>query len=333
MIPFDPIAALALRDVGLADVARLSGGRLAGDDIPISHLRRLSARHVPPGTLAYAEEGFVDRLVGGGFAAAIVAPEGLTRWGSRPAVVHHDPATAFYRTHVALVGRGAYGRFPTGRGTGGRLASSAVIHESVWIGDEVEIGDHVTVHGNVALADGARIEAGTVLGGDGFLVVDLGQGRTVIPHAGGVVLGEGAVVGSNCSIDRGLFSTVTSLGPETMVDSLTYLAHDVTIGARCTITAQVDLSGVVTVGDDVWIGPNTSCNQFISFGRGAYTGTGSVVVNDVPPFTLVRGNPARPAGHMCLCHRKLAPPDPTTRCSRCGRRYRLTGDVLSLMEG
>ncbi len=332
-LPFDPVDALALDGVSLADVASLCAGTLVGEDVPVAHLRPVSAVDPPPSTLSYAVGGrFLDELAAKDFAAAIVTPDGAEAWGPRPAVVHPEPATAFYRVHTALVESQAYGRFPSHRGLGVSVAPSAVVHPSVWIGDGVEIGDHVTLLPNTALAAGVRIQAGTVVGGDGFQVADIGRGRFLVPHAGGVVAGEGVSIGSNCCIDKGLFSVVTSLGAGTMLDNLVHVAHDVTIGARCTLTAKVELSGVVTLEDDVWLAPNTCCNQFVRFGRGAYTGTGSVVVRDVAPFTLVRGNPAKPAGHMCLCRTKLGPVDPEATCGACGRRYRLVDGAVHLVE-
>ena len=41
----------------------------------------------------------------------------------------------------------------------------------------------------------------------------------------------------------------------------------------------------------------------VRIGQFALVGAGSVVTRDVAPFTLVRGNPARPAGHVCGCAR------------------------------
>lgn len=50
----------------------------------------------------------------------------------------------------------------------------------------------------------------------------------------------------------------------------------------------------VTVGDNVWIAANVVVLPGVTIGEGAVIGAGSVVTKDVPPFTLVAGNPARP---------------------------------------
>ena len=51
---------------------------------------------------------------------------------------------------------------------------------------------------------------------------------------------------------------------------------------------------VLEIGDDVWIGHNTvilpGCK---SIGRGAVIGAGAIVTKDVPPYTVVAGNPAK----------------------------------------
>jgi acyl-[acyl carrier protein]--UDP-N-acetylglucosamine O-acyltransferase len=137
-------------------------------------------------------------------------------------------------------------------------------------------------------------------------------------------------IGSQCCIDRALFSTFTALGAETMLDNLVHVAHDVSIGARCTLTASSELSGGAVMEDDVWYAPGSVCNQFVRFGRGALVGTGSVVVRNVDPFTLVRGNPARPAGQICLCRTKLSVGDEwVVRCPSCRREYAAPNGVLS----
>lgn len=47
------------------------------------------------------------------------------------------------------------------------------------------------------------------------------------------------------------------------------------------------------IGHDVWIGQNVLIKQGISIGTGSVVGMGSVVTKDVPPYTIVAGNPAR----------------------------------------
>lgn len=49
----------------------------------------------------------------------------------------------------------------------------------------------------------------------------------------------------------------------------------------------------VTIEDDVWIGFKSTILRGVTIGRGAIVAAGSVVTKDVPPFTLVAGNPAR----------------------------------------
>ena len=48
------------------------------------------------------------------------------------------------------------------------------------------------------------------------------------------------------------------------------------------------------LGHDVWIGHGAVVLAGVSLGNGAVAGAGSVVTKDVPPWTIVVGNPARP---------------------------------------
>jgi UDP-3-O-[3-hydroxymyristoyl] glucosamine N-acyltransferase len=320
--------ALALTDISLSDIARLCSGRLEGPDRPIRHLRPLSAHEIPDDTLTYASDRFVDELAAKPFAAAIVTKPipivGVSL------VIHPNPPQALFSAHRALVAMDAYRGLVTQRGVGVRIANSAVVYEGTILGDHTTIGDNAVVMPNTVLGEGVSVQAGTVIGEPGLQVAEDGSGRYLVPHAGGVRIDSGVSIGANCAIDRGLFSTFTRIGSETMLDNLVHVAHDVAIGSRCTLTAAVELSGSAVLADDVWLAPRTCCNQFIRFGRGAYTGTGSVVVRDVAPFTLVIGSPARPAGPVCLCRSKLPSDEGLVSCPNCSRLYAIDSDGVTL---
>lgn len=49
----------------------------------------------------------------------------------------------------------------------------------------------------------------------------------------------------------------------------------------------------VTIGNDVWIGGDVTILPGVTVGDGATVGAGSIVTKDVPPHTVVAGNPAR----------------------------------------
>lgn len=58
--------------------------------------------------------------------------------------------------------------------------------------------------------------------------------------------------------------------------------------------AQMPYKGDTVVGNDVWIGQNTTVLPGVHIGDGAIIGANSVVGGDVPAYTVVVGNPARP---------------------------------------
>lgn len=56
---------------------------------------------------------------------------------------------------------------------------------------------------------------------------------------------------------------------------------------------NMPLKGDTIVGNDVWIGQNATILPGIHIGDGAIIGMNSTVGSDVPPYTIVAGNPAR----------------------------------------
>ncbi len=56
---------------------------------------------------------------------------------------------------------------------------------------------------------------------------------------------------------------------------------------------EMPLKGDTVVGNDVWIGQNSTILPGVHIGDGAIIGLNSVVGGDVPPYTIVAGNPAK----------------------------------------
>jgi serine acetyltransferase len=67
-----------------------------------------------------------------------------------------------------------------------------------------------------------------------------------------------------------------------------------------------------------------------TIGEYALVAAGSVVTRDVLPHQLVMGNPARPAGWVCICANAL---NDEGRCSKCGKMFCVSGATVSEREG
>lgn len=58
--------------------------------------------------------------------------------------------------------------------------------------------------------------------------------------------------------------------------------------------SEMPFKGDTVIGNDVWIGQNATVLPGVHIGDGAIIGANSVVGSDVPPYTIVAGNPAKP---------------------------------------
>jgi acetyltransferase-like isoleucine patch superfamily enzyme len=63
----------------------------------------------------------------------------------------------------------------------------------------------------------------------------------------------------------------------------------------------------ITIGDNVWIGQYSIITPGVTIGEGSIVSGGSVVVNDVPPYVVVAGYPARKIASLRNPHA----PDPS----------------------
>lgn len=147
-----------------------------------------------------------------------------------------------------------------------------------------------------------------------------------IQGTGRIVLGSSVRLSGKPAIS---FSRALRSDPEFQVGDNTFIGHAcsfsiaerVSIGRDCLLAAGVavmDMDGhpldaaerragrptpseqisAVTIGDDVWIGGGTLVLKGVSIGNRAIVAARSVVTKDVPPDTVVAGNPARIIKHL-----------------------------------
>jgi bifunctional UDP-N-acetylglucosamine pyrophosphorylase/glucosamine-1-phosphate N-acetyltransferase len=155
------------------------------------------------------------------------------------------------------------------------------------IGRDVVIEPHVVIGPGVEIADGAVIHAFSHLEG-----ARVGKDASVGPFARlrpGAALAEKAKVGNFVEIKN------ANVAQGAKVNHLTYIG-DADIGANAnigagTITCNYDgfLKYRTTIGDNAFIGSNSSLVAPVTIGQGAYIGSGSVITKDVAPDALAVG--------------------------------------------
>ena len=131
-------------------------------------------------------------------------------------------------------------------------------------------------------------------------------GRHMLDFCGtDVNIEHGAWFGTGKGIELGDRSDI---GMDALVMGPLTIGRDVMMGPRCVILSnRHDISSVdepmnrqgflpdlrVVIEDDVFVGAGSVILAGRRLGRGCVVGAGSVVAHDVPPWSVVAGNPAR----------------------------------------
>ncbi|MCK8622339.1 hypothetical protein [Prevotella sp. E13-27] len=160
------------------------------------------------------------------------------------------------------------------------------------VGDNCSISAFVKIYDNVKIGHHCFFKEGAVIGGAGFgFEKDADGNRFRFPQLGKVVIGNYVEVGANSTIDRGALSD-TVIGDYTKMDNLCHIAHNNVVGKNCIFTAGSIVSGSCEIGDNTWVGPNSTINNWIKVGADSLIGIGSTVVMKVKDGTKVFGVPA-----------------------------------------
>lgn len=108
-------------------------------------------------------------------------------------------------------------------------------------------------------------------------------------------IGDKLIIGRFCAIARGVRFIMN--GANHQVDGISTYPFFIFGNGWETVTptpGKLPYKGDTIVGNDVWIGYQALVMPGVRIGDGAIVAAGAVVTADVPPYTIVGGNPARP---------------------------------------
>ena len=177
------------------------------------------------------------------------------------------------------------------------LAPDVVVGPWTFIGPDVEIGAGTRIESHVV------IKGPTKIGSDNhiFQFASVGedcQDKKYIGEPTELVIGDRNVIREGVTIHRGTIQdqSLTSIGHDNLLMAYVHVAHDCVVGDHVILANNAALAGHVHVGDHSILGGFTAVNQFCRIGAHVMCGAGTVVLQDVPAYTLATGNPASPHG-------------------------------------
>ncbi|HWH71766.1 MAG TPA: acyl-ACP--UDP-N-acetylglucosamine O-acyltransferase [Candidatus Sulfotelmatobacter sp.] len=184
------------------------------------------------------------------------------------------------------------------------IPPTAIVHPKAQLGAECEIGPYCVIGEQVVLGERCRLHSHVVIDGH----TRLGQGNEIFPFAsiglktqdlkwkGGFTrteIGDGNTFREYVTINSATGDgEVTTVGSHNHILAYCHIAHNVTMGNHVIMSNVGTLAGHVTVEDHAVVGGLAAIHQFCRIGKMSIIGGCSKVVQDVPPFMLVDGNPA-----------------------------------------
>jgi UDP-N-acetylglucosamine acyltransferase len=180
---------------------------------------------------------------------------------------------------------------------GARLAEGvqvgpySIIGEHVEIGEGTTVGPHVVIEGHTRIGRNNRIYQFCSIGSDP-------QDKKYANEPTRLEIGDGNTIREFCSFSTGTVQDggLTRVGNDNWIMAYVHVAHDCSVGNNTIFANNATLAGHVSVGDWAILGGFTGVHQFVRVGAHSFCGVGTVLLQDLPPFVTVSGNPSAPHG-------------------------------------
>jgi len=182
------------------------------------------------------------------------------------------------------------------------IHSTAIVYPGAQIADTAEIGPYAVIGPHVKIGGGTKVGPHAVIEG----WTEIGEANTIFQMASvGAIpqdlkykgeetylrIGNGNTIREFATLHLG---TVTGDGETTVGDNnlfmaYSHVAHDCHVGSHVVMANSATLAGHVTVQDYAILGGLCAVHQFVRIGESVMIGGGTLVGQDLPPFTIVTG--------------------------------------------
>lgn len=171
------------------------------------------------------------------------------------------------------------------------ISAYAVIGADVVIGSGTWIGPHAVIQGPTTIGSDNKIYQFTSIG-------EAPQDKKFNHERTEMIIGDRNVIREFCTFNRGTAQDLgkTVLGNDNWIMAYVHLAHDCVVGNHTVFANGATLAGHVIIDDHVILGGFTLVHQFCRVGKYAFTGMGTAVGKDIPPYVMSMGSPAAPRG-------------------------------------
>ncbi len=171
------------------------------------------------------------------------------------------------------------------------ISPFAVIGEHVVLGDGCEIGPHVVIDGHTEIGEQCKFYPGASIGSAPQDLKYKGEETRL-------VIGSHNIFREYVTVNTGTVDGggVTRFGSHSLMMAYAHVAHDCHVGDHAVLANCVALSGHVAIEDYAIVGGLSAIHQFARIGAHAILGGCSGVSQDVPPYMMASGTPARVYG-------------------------------------
>ncbi len=170
---------------------------------------------------------------------------------------------------------------------GARIPESCTVGPYCTIGPEVTLGENCTLISHVVLDGRTRIGARNTF----YPFCSVGVAPQDLKYKGeptDTVIGDGNTIRECVTISRGTMGGggVTRLGSNNLLMAYAHIGHDSIVGSNCILANSATLAGHVVIEDFVTLGAFCPVHQHCTLGTHSFIGGGTIVTQDVLPFSL-----------------------------------------------
>ncbi len=180
----------------------------------------------------------------------------------------------------------------------GNIHSTAIIHPTARIPASCHIGPYCVVGAQVEMGEGCELISHVSLLGPTrigahnrvFPFASVGSDPQDVTYAGEptrLEIGDHNVIRECATINRGTVKGggVTRIGSYCLIMAYAHVGHDCRIGDHAMLVNNATLAGHVTVEDWAVVPAMSPVHQFTRVGAHSYTGGGTIITQDVLPFS------------------------------------------------